>query len=93
MLRWRLRRERRRQKRNALLLLTATGVIRPVNTEIRYRGTERLVGTWTGDCNLLSFEAVEIRQSIWNTDIKQLWKNVSTQHCCLTGLFSVELWG
>jgi hypothetical protein len=74
MLRWTLRRERRRQKRNALLLLTATGVIRPVNTEIRYRGTDRLIGKWNGDCNLFPSEAVETRQSIWNTDIKQLWK-------------------
>ena len=72
MSRWKLQRERRRQKRNALLLLAAAGAVRPVDIVIRYRGTDRLLGTWSSERDLQSSEAV--RQSIWNTDIRRLWK-------------------
>lgn len=74
MTRWTLQRERRRQKRNALLLLTVAGAVRPVDIVIRYRGTDRLLGTWSSDSDLPSSEAVAVRHSIWNTDIRQLWK-------------------
>lgn len=74
MSRWKLQRERRRQKRNALLLLTVAGAVRPVDIVIRYRGTDRLLGTWSSESDLQSSEAVAVRQSIWNTDIRRLWK-------------------
>jgi hypothetical protein len=74
MSRWKLQRESRRRKRIALQLLTVTGAIRPADVEIRYRGTDRLLVTWSSDSDLRSSEAVANRHSIWNTDIRELWK-------------------
>ena len=73
MSRWTLWRERRQQKRNVLLLLTVAGAVRPVDTIIRYRGTDRLLGT-LANSEIPASESVEIRRSIWSTDIRQLWK-------------------
>jgi hypothetical protein len=74
MSRWKLQRESRRRKRIALQLLTATGAVRPADVEIRYRGTDRLLVTWSSDSDLRFSEAVGNRHSIWNTDIRELWK-------------------
>ena len=74
MPRWKLQRERRRQKRKALLLLTVAGAVRPVDMVIRYRGTDRLLGTWSSESDLLFSKVVANRRSVWNTDIRQLWK-------------------
>jgi hypothetical protein len=74
MSRWKLQRERRRQKRNALLLLTVAGAVRPIDVVIRYRGNDRVLGTWVRDGDLQSSETVASRHSIWTTDIRQLWK-------------------
>ena len=71
---WKLRRERRQQKRNVFLLLTVAGAVRPVDIVIRYRGTDRLLGTLSDNRDSLPSEAVESRRSIWNTDIRELWK-------------------
>lgn len=74
MTRWKLQRERRRQKRNALLLLTVAGAVRPVDMVVRYRGTDRVLGPWSSESDLRASEEVAIRPSIWTTDIRQLWK-------------------
>jgi hypothetical protein len=74
MSRWDLQRERRRQRRKALLLLALAGAVRPVDMVIRYRGTERLIGTLSSDSDVQSFPAVAYRRSIWTTDIRHLWK-------------------
>jgi hypothetical protein len=74
MTRWNLKRECLRRKRNALLLLTVAGAVRPANVEIRYQGTDRLFVIWSPDSNRRSPETVQNRQSIWNTDIRELWK-------------------
>lgn len=74
MSQWKRQRESRRRKRIALQLLTVTGVIRPADVEIRYQGTDRLFVTWSRDSDLRVSEAVANRHSIWNTDIKELWK-------------------
>ena len=74
MSRWNLQRESRRRKRNALLLLTVAGAVRPADVVIRYRGTHRLLGTWSSDSDLPLSEAVAYRRSIWNTDIRTLWE-------------------
>jgi hypothetical protein len=74
MPRWKLQRERRRQKRKALLLLTVAGAVRPVDIVIRYRGTDRLLGTWSSESDLLLSKVRSESRSIWNTDIRQLWK-------------------
>jgi hypothetical protein len=74
MLRWDLKRERRRQKRNALLLLAVAGAVRPADIEIRYRGSDRLLGTWSSETDLKSSQAAGSHRSIWSTDIRQIWK-------------------
>jgi hypothetical protein len=74
MSRWKLQRESRRRKRIALQLLTLTGAVRPADVEIRYRGTDRLLVTWSRDSDPQFSEAVANRHSIWNTDIRELWK-------------------
>jgi len=74
MSRWKLRRESRRRTRKALQLLAVTGAVRPAYVDIRYRGTDRLLGTWSSDSDLRVSEAVANRPSIWNTDIRELWK-------------------
>jgi hypothetical protein len=74
MSRWKLQRESRRRKRIALQLLTLTGAVRPADVEIRYRGTDRLLVTWSSDSDPRFSEAVANRHSIWNTDIRELWK-------------------
>ena len=71
MSRWDLQRERRRQRRKALLLLALAGAVRPVDMVIRYRGTERSIGTLSSDSDVQSFP---YRRSIWTTDIRHLWK-------------------
>jgi hypothetical protein len=75
MSRWDLQRERRRQRRKALLLRALADAVRPVDMVIRYRGTERLVGTLSSDSDVQSFPAVAFRRSIWTTDIRHLWKS------------------
>lgn len=74
MSRWDLQRQRRRHRRKALLLLALAGAVRPVDMVIRYRGTERLIGTMSSESDVQSFPAVAYRRSIWTTDIRQLWK-------------------
>lgn len=74
MSRWDLQRQRRRHRRKALLLLALAGAVRPVDMVIRYRGTERLIGTMSSESDVQSFPAVGYRRSIWTTDIRQLWK-------------------
>ena len=74
MSRWKLQRESRRRKRIALQLLTVAGAIRPADVEIRYRGTDRLFVMWSSDSDVPVSEAVVNRNSIWNTDIRELWK-------------------
>lgn len=74
MSRWNLQRESRRRKRNALQLLAVTGAVRPADVEIRYRGTDRLLVTWSSDSDRRFSEVVPNRHSIWNTDIRELWK-------------------
>jgi hypothetical protein len=74
MTRWNLKRESRQRKRNALLLLTVAGALRPADVEIRYQGTDRLFVTWSKNSDRRSTETVENRPSIWNTDIRELWK-------------------
>jgi hypothetical protein len=51
MSRWEFERDRRRQKRNALLLLAVAGAVRPVDIVIRYRGTELERGRTRATCN------------------------------------------
>lgn len=74
MSRWKLQRENRRRKRIALQLLTLTGAVRPADVAIRYQGTDRLLVTWSTDSDPRFPEAVANRPSIWNTDIRELWK-------------------
>lgn len=74
MSRWDLQRQRRRHRRKALLLLALAGAVRPVDMVIRYRRTERLIGTMSSESDVQSFPAVAYRRSIWTTDIRQLWK-------------------
>ena len=74
MSRWKLQRESRRRKRIALQLLTVAGAIRPADVEIRYGGTDRLLVTWSSDSDVPVSEAVVNRNSIWNTDMRELWK-------------------
>jgi hypothetical protein len=71
MSRWDLQRERRRQRRKALLLRALADALRPVDMVIRYRGTE---GTLSSDSDVQSSPAVALRRSIWTTDIRHLWK-------------------
>jgi hypothetical protein len=79
MLRWELKREHRRQKRNALLLLAVAGAVRPADIEIRYRGTDRLLGTWSSGMDLKSSQEADSHRSIWSTDIRQIWKRYRHQ--------------
>jgi hypothetical protein len=74
MSRWKLEQERRERKRRALLLLIVSGVVRPADVEIRYRGTDVLIGTWSSDIDLRYPEAVANHRSIWNTYIRELWE-------------------
>jgi hypothetical protein len=73
MLQWKQRQERRRRKRTALQLLAVAGAVRPVDTVVSYRGNERVLSTWLHD-NSSSGDDQSNRPSIWNTDIKDLWK-------------------
>jgi len=57
-----LQRESRRRKRIALQLLTVAGAIRPADVEIRYRGTDRLLVTWSSDSDVPVSEAVEVSE-------------------------------
>jgi len=59
---WKLQRESRRRKRIALQLLTVAGAIRPADVEIRYRGTDRLLVTWSSDSDVPVSEAVEVSE-------------------------------
>jgi hypothetical protein len=73
MWQWKQRQERRRRQRTALQLLTVGGAVRPVDTVVRYRGKERVLGTWVND-NSSTGDDQSNRPSIWNTEIKDLWK-------------------
>jgi len=59
---WKLQRESRRRKRIALQLLTVAGAIRRADVEIRYRGTDRLLVTWSSDSDVPVSEAVEVSE-------------------------------
>jgi hypothetical protein len=71
MWQWKQHRERRRQTRRALQLLTVSGAVRPVDIVIRYRSTNRLLGTSSDTSS--SSHVEPNRLSVWNTDIKELW--------------------
>jgi hypothetical protein len=73
MWKWKQRLERRRRKRNALQLLTVAGAVRPVDMVVRYRGSERVLGTWLNE-HSSSADNESDGPSIWNTDIKELWR-------------------
>lgn len=74
MPRWKLERERRQRKCNALRLLIVSGAVRPADIEVRYRGTDVVLGTWSSDIDLQSTEAVANHRSIWNAYIGELWE-------------------
>jgi hypothetical protein len=82
MSRWKLEGEHRRRIRHALQLLTINGALRPADVEVRYRGTERVLGTWTGETNRLVSAAVLHHRSIFHTDLGDVrdtvWSWIST---------------
>lgn len=65
--------ERRRRKRQALQLLIITGAVRPADVEVRYRGTDRLLGRWSREADWVCSEALPNHHSIWTTDLRELW--------------------
>lgn len=73
---WQLERERRRRTRHALLLLTINGALRPADVEVRYRGTDRVLGTGSGATDLLVSAAVLHHRSLWTTDLRDVWDTV-----------------
>jgi hypothetical protein len=73
MSRGKLERERRRRRRQALHLLTADGAVRPANVVVCYRGSDRLLKTWSRDTDRLGSEALVHQRSIWHTDLRELW--------------------
>ena len=73
MSRWKLERERRQQKIEALQLLIVSGTVRPADVYIRYRGPDILLGAGSSESDLLSSEAVPNHRSIWNIYIRELW--------------------
>jgi len=79
MSRWQLEREHRRRIRHALQLLTINGALRPADVEVHYRGTDRVLGTWTGATNQLVSAGVLHQRSLWHTDLRELWHTVWSQ--------------
>jgi hypothetical protein len=73
MSRRQLEHERQRRAHNALLLLIISGALRPADAEVRYRGTDQLLGTGSGETDRAGAEAFVHHRSIWNTDIRELW--------------------
>jgi hypothetical protein len=73
MSRWKLERERRQQKIEALQLLIVSGAVRPADVYIRYRGPDILPGAGSSENDLLSSEAVPNHRFIWNIYIRELW--------------------
>ena len=73
MSRWKLERERRQQKIEALQLLIVSGTVRPADVYIRYRGPDILLGAGSSESDLLSSGAVPNHHSIWNRSIRELW--------------------
>jgi hypothetical protein len=74
MSRWKLERERRLKKIQALQLLIVSGAVRPADVYIRYRGPDLLLGAGPSDRDLLCSEAVANHRSIWNIYIRELWE-------------------
>jgi len=74
MSRWKLERERRQKRIEALQLLIVSGAVRPADVFIRYRGPDILLGAGSSESDLLSSEAVPNHRSIWNTYIRESWK-------------------
>jgi hypothetical protein len=79
MSRWKLERERRQKKIEALQLLIVSGAVRPADVYIRYRGPDILRGAGSSESDLLSSEAVTNHRSIWNTDLRELGNTVSSR--------------
>lgn len=73
MSRWKLERELRQQKIEALQLLIVSGAVRPADVYIRYRGPDILLGAGASESDLLSSEAVPNHRAMWNIYIRELW--------------------
>jgi len=72
MTRWRLARQRLQQKRNALQLLTLSGVVRSAGVDPSYFriGTS---GECAGDQQLIAERIPPLDLSVWSMKLKQLW--------------------
>jgi len=75
--RWNLERARRQRRRYAFLLLTADGAVRSADVVVCYRGTDRLLGTWSRETDRLGPEPLVDHRSMWHTDLRTLWTTVS----------------
>ena len=74
MSRWKLERERRQKKIEALQLLIVSGTVRPADVYIRYRGPYILLGAGSSESDLLSSEAVANQRSMWTTYLRESWE-------------------
>jgi len=68
-----LERARRRQSRHVLLLLTLAGAVRPADVVVYYRGTDRLLKTWSRETDWLCAATLGPHRSMWTTDLRELW--------------------
>lgn len=68
-----LERARRRQSCHVLLLLTLAGAVRPADVVVYYRGTDRLLKTWSRETDWLCAATLGPPRSLWHTDLKELW--------------------
>jgi len=64
---------RQRRAHNAMLLLTVTGAVRRANVEVRYRGSDRLLGTWATEMNQGRTTTRVPHRSLWHTDLQEFW--------------------
>jgi hypothetical protein len=71
MSRWMLYRKRYQRKRNALLLLTLSGSIRPADVEVPYY-RERMASEVRGRASSVLDPIPKVERSIWFMDIREL---------------------
>lgn len=79
MSRWKLERERRQDKIEALQLLIVSGAVRPADVFIRYRGPDILLGAGSSESDLLSSDAVPSHRSIWNDLPGLIWSRMNVR--------------
>ena len=72
MSRWTQRRKKRQQRRNAFLLLTLSGAIRPADVELPY-GRERMLARPGSRRHSADNPMPRGEHSIWTMDLRQLF--------------------